>query len=348
MQGTTSHKRRSLRYAALVAGVAAVIATWCAANASEGETEAADEAAKSGPTRIVEPIAPKAFDADGDPDLAAVVEIWKKLRGEQAGNGPDAEALADVLRQVKEQDDSHPTTRSEAGDEKPPQRYAEAYAVISELSNKPNPTAQDDAWLLRLALLGYGWQKRYDAELADRAAALRKAARALDEVAANLEEADLYSDADELFEHARSFRDEARQIRQSVANTNVDYSVSEAALAYNLHTLRSQIQLYRNEHGGRFPEVKPDDDGNLTLPQLLATTNAKGEIGTGPEYALGPYMLTMPRNPLAYEKTGHVVAEVDQWPPKKTVPRVGWLYHPPTGRIVPNNAGRLVDQNDEF
>lgn len=108
-----------------------------------------------------------------------------------------------------------------------------------------------------------------------------------------------------------------------------------SALKYNLHTLRSQIELYRMQHNGNAPAIT---DG--TLPQLLGTTNADGEIGTGTNYPYGPYITgPFPVNPL--DNKSDVVA-TSTWPGTATAAG-GWLYQASTGKIAPNTAGHEND-----
>jgi hypothetical protein len=168
---------------------------------------------------------------------------------------------------------------------------------------------------------------------------LRKAARAIDQLAAELESDDLFDEADQLFAQAQVLRSAARKLRRSYLEQSSS-DATDAALQYNLHVLRSQIQLYQNQHGGQFPQVKPDADGNPSLPQLCESTNEKGESGTGNEHPWGPYILSLPLNPLAPdEKTRHTIIAIDHWPPKETSPKGGWFYHAPSGQIAPNAAG---------
>jgi len=103
----------------------------------------------------------------------------------------------------------------------------------------------------------------------------------------------------------------------------------------SLHTLRSQIELYKLEHGGQPPLLYEGD-----LPQLDHATNARGVPGpAGDAYPFGPYLKAgVPINPLT---GGYLVTAVEAFPPKHASGNGGWLYHPPTGRIAPDVEGYL-------
>jgi general secretion pathway protein G len=101
-----------------------------------------------------------------------------------------------------------------------------------------------------------------------------------------------------------------------------------AALLENLHTLRSQIELYKVEHGGEPPVVYQN-----TFPQLIRATNAQGLPGeTGSKYPYGPYLHGgVPVNPV----TGRsIVTLTDSFPPAAASGNGGWIYHQQTGRIA--------------
>jgi general secretion pathway protein G len=122
--------------------------------------------------------------------------------------------------------------------------------------------------------------------------------------------------------------------------TSSSEDAQEAAAAYNLHTFRSQIQLYRTEHAGGYPAIANDTDGQPSLPQLFSSTNAAGVTGTGASFPLGPYMISIPNNP--YDNKNYV-EEATDWPPTAATANGGWLYYPATGQITLNTAGHLND-----
>lgn len=113
------------------------------------------------------------------------------------------------------------------------------------------------------------------------------------------------------------------------------HSARRSALRENLYVLRSQIELYRAEHGGQAPEVV-----NGTLPQLMRPTDSSGRIGPkGPKHPLGPYLKgPMPVNPFTGSS---IVVECWEYPFRSPSGNGGWLYHPPTGHIAADLPGLL-------
>ncbi len=101
-----------------------------------------------------------------------------------------------------------------------------------------------------------------------------------------------------------------------------------STVQFNLHTLRSQIQLYRTQHNGSAPAV--------TLAELMSSTNASGGTGTGASYPYGPYLREVPMNPFTNSKT--VTATTED--PLTTAPAGtgGWIYNTTTGSIWIDHA----------
>jgi len=116
---------------------------------------------------------------------------------------------------------------------------------------------------------------------------------------------------------------------------SINRKVTQSALLENLRTLRSQIERYKLDHDGRPPVLH---DGSL--PQLIYATNREGLPGPpSGKYPYGPYLPAgIPVNPI----TGRsVVSPTDAFPPQQPSGNGGWLYHEPTGQIVPDLEGFL-------
>jgi len=94
---------------------------------------------------------------------------------------------------------------------------------------------------------------------------------------------------------------------------------------FNVHTLRSQIQLYKIQHGGKYPTIQ--DNG---LPELVSKTDVDGTINnTSGEY--GPYILEeLPRNPFTNSNTVSASTTGNE------ATGGGWLYDVNTGMIWPD------------
>ena len=100
----------------------------------------------------------------------------------------------------------------------------------------------------------------------------------------------------------------------------------ESAAATDVRVLRSAIQRYELDHGGKLPQVIL-----LSLPQLTFSTNAAGTIGTGPLFPYGPYVQDkIPQNPL---NGSRLVVATAQAPPANLDNCTGWVYNPNTGQI---------------
>lgn len=111
-----------------------------------------------------------------------------------------------------------------------------------------------------------------------------------------------------------------------------------SSLKFNMHTLRSQIELYKLHHLGKYP----DQIGDATtgyLPQLTHATNVDGQIGDpGPQFPYGPYLDgDIPPNPFDGKNTVTQVDLQGQKPEGPVGPQEGWMYDPRTGAIWPNN-----------
>jgi prepilin-type N-terminal cleavage/methylation domain-containing protein len=107
-------------------------------------------------------------------------------------------------------------------------------------------------------------------------------------------------------------------------------------LMFNLHTLRSQIELYKLHHSGAVPAITDAD-----LPQLWKSTNLAGDTGAaGASYPLGPYVLNeLPMNPVKKSRT---VTASATWPPTAATADGGWLYNETTGQLAADHADYLT------
>ena len=100
----------------------------------------------------------------------------------------------------------------------------------------------------------------------------------------------------------------------------------DSSLQFNLHTMRSQIEMYKIHHLGNYPSV-----ANFEA-QMTSTTDIDGVVDAAGPY--GPYINTeLPVNPFNDSKavvTGTGVALV--------AGGAGWQYDETTGGIWANNT----------
>ncbi len=103
----------------------------------------------------------------------------------------------------------------------------------------------------------------------------------------------------------------------------------ESALKFNMHTLRSQIELYKIHHGS-YPPIESN-----SLPKLLSKTDASGTISDSGEF--GPYLdNAIPDNP--FDGINSVYDAGTDTPTGTANSNGGWQYDPDTGGIWPNNS----------
>lgn len=100
-----------------------------------------------------------------------------------------------------------------------------------------------------------------------------------------------------------------------------------ATAVFNLQALRSQIELYKAQHGGNPPDA---------MSKLANRTNSSGTSGTvAATFPFGPYMLRLPENPFNNLSTVTTVTADPTAPPAGTS---GWIYNTANGNVFVDNA----------
>jgi hypothetical protein len=94
----------------------------------------------------------------------------------------------------------------------------------------------------------------------------------------------------------------------------------------NLHEVTNAIERYRMDHSG----LAPDQVVGRRLPQLTSKTNVDGDLGSGPGFIYGPYLVELPDNPLSDTANVYTVTST---PPSSLDKRIGWVYHVESGQI---------------
>jgi general secretion pathway protein G len=95
---------------------------------------------------------------------------------------------------------------------------------------------------------------------------------------------------------------------------------------FNLHTIRSQIELFKSQHDGKVPTA---------LADLTLKTNVAGVTGTGAAFVYGPYLAALPANPFNGLST---VGTTATNPPTAGPGTSGWLYHAASGGVFIDNT----------
>lgn len=103
---------------------------------------------------------------------------------------------------------------------------------------------------------------------------------------------------------------------------------------FNLHTLRSQIELYKTQHNGVVPTG--------TLVELTLSTDIDGNQGTGATFPYGPYIRQIPDNPFTNSDTVTVITN-DPAVAADVTGTGGWLYNATTGGIWIDHADYVTE-----
>jgi general secretion pathway protein G len=103
---------------------------------------------------------------------------------------------------------------------------------------------------------------------------------------------------------------------------------------FNLHTLRSQIELYKTQHNGVVPSG--------TLVELTLSTDIDGNQGTGASFPYGPYIRQIPDNPFTNSPTVTVITN-DPAVAADVTGTGGWLYNATTGGIWIDHADHVLE-----
>ncbi len=100
--------------------------------------------------------------------------------------------------------------------------------------------------------------------------------------------------------------------------------VRTGAMTTRLSAVRGALELYRIQHGGRYPALR------TFVAQLTEATRADGSVAAvGTDgYPLGPYLQSMPVNPATQTDT------IGDGPPGSSA----WYYNEATGEFRANDS----------
>ena len=120
--------------------------------------------------------------------------------------------------------------------------------------------------------------------------------------------------------------------------TNSTKDARESSARFNLHTLRSTLEMYKLHHGGVAPTGAND------LDQLTSATDGTGTIGTaGTSFPYGPYLQTaMPANPFTGSNKVTLFTGTGL-PTASGASDAGWLYRKATGEIWIDHADYITE-----
>ena len=110
--------------------------------------------------------------------------------------------------------------------------------------------------------------------------------------------------------------------------TDLSAEARNSTSLYNLNNLRSQIGVYRAQHGGLNPTGA---DAAAITAQLVGKTNADGTITGTPTF--GPYLQSIPNNPATIEPAKQNLLKVVTTDPTANDADFGWIYNKTNGNI---------------
>ncbi|HZL91698.1 MAG TPA: prepilin-type N-terminal cleavage/methylation domain-containing protein [Pirellulaceae bacterium] len=114
------------------------------------------------------------------------------------------------------------------------------------------------------------------------------------------------------------------QFSSSTQDAKVSTSV------FNLQTLRAQVQVYKAQHNGIYPDP---------LSKLTIATSKSGGAPSGND-SYGPYLLEVPECPIVGSED---VATSTATTPAVVAGGAGWVYNSTTGAIWINHADYLTE-----
>jgi prepilin-type N-terminal cleavage/methylation domain-containing protein len=119
----------------------------------------------------------------------------------------------------------------------------------------------------------------------------------------------------------------------------------ESALMQDLQVIRSQIELYKYQHLGKYPADGSTDQQDFINAMLLSSDadGTTGAVGTKP---FGPYFVgQVPPNPYSGARGIKIVSDVAGTVPDDSA-TLGWVYDPATGQVKANSSGQTADGID--
>jgi len=109
--------------------------------------------------------------------------------------------------------------------------------------------------------------------------------------------------------------------------TNASTNARASSVTSQLQTLRSQVQLFKLQHNDTLPTLIGNSPACWN--QLLSKTNIGGTVDTSAAGIYGPYLETVPKNPL--NNNASVTAVGSQ------TATTGWTFDTSTGNIYATN-----------
>lgn len=107
----------------------------------------------------------------------------------------------------------------------------------------------------------------------------------------------------------------------------------DSSLKFNLHTIRSQIEMYKVHHTGKVPALATFVD------QMTKPSDINGSTTSGVNMIYGPYFQgEVPANPFNGKNTLVAVGTAGAIPTAVVGGGAGWQYDESNGGFYPNNS----------
>jgi len=116
--------------------------------------------------------------------------------------------------------------------------------------------------------------------------------------------------------------------------TNASESAQFSSTVSQLQTIRSQIELYKNEHSNDWPTVDGTSATAIDWDKLTAETNLAGGTPSGSDKVYGPYLQKVPVNPFEDSSTTAGTPDADG----TAAAGVGWVWSGGQLRAVMSSA----------
>jgi general secretion pathway protein G len=111
--------------------------------------------------------------------------------------------------------------------------------------------------------------------------------------------------------------------------TNASEAAKASSVLSQLQTLRSQVELYKNQHNNEYPTSDGTLSGTWDWTKMTNKTDIDGAVGTtAGTHIYGPYMQQAPKNPFVTTTGGANIALGTA-----TDGTVGWVLNTTTGVI---------------
>ena len=128
----------------------------------------------------------------------------------------------------------------------------------------------------------------------------------------------------------------------------------ESSLRSDLQTIRSQLEVYKAQHGERYPQTIVGSNSAMVIAQLTSATDASGAtqpqtgarhltpVGDGVPapinaYTLGPYLKQFPANPFVNGSVASTI-EFGTRDPAPGDGTTGWYLNTKTGKFSCNDS----------